>query len=87
MNSGQSQAEMGTHASGASLRPVKNFSLRTTTTFSNASLTGIPPCGEGPNPQNWQELNNRLVRRRPSLSESRFSEEDFRSFPAERLKR
>ena len=83
MNSSQFQTEMGTPSSGGSLRSPQKKRLLTpySKNFEQCLIdSGVPRYGEGANPENWQELNTRLARRRPCLSESRFSEEDFRNF-------
>lgn len=80
MNSSQSQ---GTRASGVSLDPLQKKKKITAydKNFEQCLIdSGIPPCGEDPDPENWHELNIRLARRRPSLLQSRFSEEDFKNF-------
>lgn len=80
MNSSQSQ---GTRASGVSLDPLQKKKLITAydKNFEQCLIdSGIPPFDEGPDPENWDELNIRLARRRPSLLQSRFSDEDFKNF-------
>ena len=82
MSSNQFQTEMGTPSSGGSLRPQKpKLFTPYDTNFEQCLVdSGIPQYSEGADPANWQDLNTRLARRRPSLLESRFSEEDFRNF-------
>lgn len=80
MNSSQSQ---GTRASGVSLDPLQKIKKFTAydKNFEQCLIdSGIPPRGRGPKPENWHDLNIRLARRRPSLSQSQFSEEDFQNF-------
>ena len=80
MNSSQSQ---GARASGASLGPLQKKKSCTVydDNFEQCLIdSGIPPYGGGPGPKNLHELNIRLARRRPSLLESQFSEEDFQTF-------
>ncbi|KAF2763027.1 hypothetical protein EJ05DRAFT_481878 [Pseudovirgaria hyperparasitica] len=41
----------------------------------------IHPAGHAaPNPRNWRTINQRLVQRRPSLSPSKFGDEDYKGF-------
>src|SRR2546429_4549025 len=39
-----------------------------------------PDVRAPPQPDNWEEVNRRLSQPRPSLSPSRFSDEEFRKF-------
>ena len=77
------KTEMGTLSSGGSLRSPQKKKLLTPydKNFEQCLIdSGMPRRSERANLENWQELNTRLARRRPSLSETGFSEEDFRNF-------
>ena len=83
MDSSQYQTEMGNLSSGGSLRSPQRKKLLTPydKNFEQWLIdSSMPRRGERANLENWQELNTRLARRRPSLSETRFSDEDFRNF-------
>lgn len=67
---GTSSQSQGTRAFGVSLDPLQKKKLITAydKNFEQCLIdSGIPPCGGGPDPENWHELNIRLARRRPSL--------------------
>ena len=77
----QFRAEIGTHGSGA-LRPPQERTCLTSPYDINYDQylndIGVSLFGNA-RPDNWQELKARLARRRSSLSDSRFSEEDFQT--------
>ncbi|KAI9824111.1 MAG: hypothetical protein M1832_002181 [Thelocarpon impressellum] len=60
--------------------PLKRSSAYDANFDQHLTLNGIYGNFEDPIPANWNDIRQRLARRRPSLSETRFPEKAFKSF-------